>query len=242
MQKFLYQDLFRLEKTHWWHIAKRKTVKNLLKRHLKKRKGKILDIGCGTGKNMESLQDFGTVWGIDSSSEAIKFCQKRGLKNLKLGRAEKTKFPANFFDLVTLLDVLEHTDDNKALLESKRILKQKALLVVTVPAFPILWSKWDEVLHHKRRYTKSSLKNLLENNGFKILNLSYMHSYLLLPYLIIRPIKSIFFPVNYSSDFKINSPLINRLFTALANLERAFVMKGFVPLGLSLVVVAQKDN
>lgn len=242
MQKFLYQDLFKLEETHWWHIAKRKTVKNLLKRHLKKGKNKILDIGCGAGKNIESLQDLGTVWGIDSSPEAIKFCKKRGLKNLKLGRAEETKFPANFFDLVTLLDVLEHTDDNKALLESRRILKQKALLVVTVPAFPILWSKWDEVLHHKRRYTKHALRKLLEKKGFEILNISYMHSYLLLPYLTVRPIKSIISPNNYSSDFEINSPLINRLFTALANLERAFITKGLIPLGLSLVVVAQKDN
>src|SRR3989344_4554281 len=157
MQKYLYQDLYTQEDRHWWHRAKRAMVFTVASKFLNQKIPKILDVGCGTGKNLENLNKLGKTWGIDNSKEAIEFCKKRGLVNLKLAEAENTKLPLSYFNLITLLDVLEHTDDNKTLAEMHRILDRKGIIIITVPAFNWLWSNWDVVLHHKRRYTKKSL-------------------------------------------------------------------------------------
>ncbi len=164
----IYQDLFELEDSHWWHIAKRNMCVALIDRYIKFRNLKILEIGCGTGRNIQELVQFGNVWGIDSSAHAISFCRKRGLKNVSLGISEKINHMDRKFDLVTMLDVLEHTEDTKTVKEVKRVLKSRGYFLITVPAFMWLWSKWDEVLHHKRRYTKASLSNILKGNGFEI--------------------------------------------------------------------------
>src|SRR3989344_2556238 len=101
----LYQDLYELEEKHWWHISKRNLCERVIERYFKH--GKIVDIGCGTGKNVEAFSKYGEVWGIDNSNEALKYCkQYRHLTHVKKGEAEKTNLPAASFDLVTLLDVL----------------------------------------------------------------------------------------------------------------------------------------
>jgi SAM-dependent methyltransferase len=242
MKKFLYKDLYDQEEKHWWHIAKRKIVLSFAKKYLKTRNNMILDIGCGAGKNLENLKLLGKVWGVDSSYEAIKFCKIRGLKNVKLGKVEKLTFPNNSFNLITLLDVLEHVDDKKALSEVKRVLRKKSYVIITVPAYPSLWSKWDENLRHKRRYKKQGLKKLLESGGFKIINLSFMHSYLLPWHLLIRPIKSLLQANEYSSDFNLDNPFWGLIGKIVTQVERPFVTRGLVPFGLSLIVVAQKNE
>jgi ubiquinone/menaquinone biosynthesis C-methylase UbiE len=239
MKNYLYKDLFDEEEKHWWHRAKRKIVLDIIKKHLNP-KMKIVDIGCGTGKNMESLKQVGEVWGIDSSLEAIKYCKKRGLHNVILGNGEKTKLSSNKFDLVTLLDVLEHADDEKMLEETYRILKPHGYILITVPALPWMWSEWDNVLHHKRRYTKHTLSNILVKNGFHITTISYMYFFLLLPAFLIRLIKSKSHKKNYGSDFSLSNGLLNSILEKVASFERYLVKRELVPIGLSLVVLAQK--
>lgn len=240
MKKYLYRDLFIVEDTHWWHISKRKTISQLIKKYSIWKNPKVLDVGCGTGRNIEELADLGQVYGLDNSQEALRFCKKRGLKNLIFGSAEKTNMPNNSFDIITLLDVLEHTDDDKTLKEIHRILKKNGLLIITVPAFNWLWSQWDIVLHHKRRYTRESLAGVLERNNYGIRKISYMYCFLVVPILIIRSIKSILFKKEYPSDFKLSSPLVNNLLIKLTQFESFFYANGHIPIGTSLIVVAQK--
>jgi len=242
MEKYLYKDLYELEESHWWHISKRKTGIELIRNFLRVKKPKILDIGCGTGKNLEILSALGTAWGIDISKEAIIFCKKRGLDRVSLCTAERTNFPSSSFDLVTLFDVLEHTNDEKSISEIFRILKSNGLVILTVPAFSFLWSNWDVVLKHRKRYTKKSLKTILERRGFKIKKISYMYSFLILPVFIIRLIKSSFYENFYPSDFKLSSPLINRTLLKLTDFERTLIKNCTIPFGTSLVCVAEKTN
>lgn len=242
MKKYLYEDLFSLEDKHWWHISKRRIVHKLIENYNSYKNPKILDIGCGTGKNMRELQNLGTVYGLDSSSEALRFCKKRGLNNLMLGSAEKTHLKSNSFDIITLLDVLEHTDDKKTIKEVSRILSGNGLLIITVPAFNWLWSSWDVVLHHQRRYTIKSLSLVLEKNNLEIMKISYMYSYLIIPTLIIRTIKSFFFRKSYPSDFKLSSPLFHQIMTRLTAFEAFFIMLMSVPIGTSIIAVAKKTN
>ncbi len=240
MKSYLYKDLYDLEEKHWWHIAKRKSVVTLIKKY-SKGKLKILDIGCGTGRNLEELSKIGESWGLDSSDEALEFCKKRGLKNLVKSGAEKTKFKDSNFTLISMLDVLEHTDDNKTLTEAYRILKSGGFVIITVPAYQFLWSKWDEVLHHKRRYTKSNLTQLLETNRFKIVSISYLYSFLVIPALLIRFVKSfIYRGNNYQSDFKLSSPPINKALELASDMERSIMLKVPIPFGTSIICVAKK--
>lgn len=240
MKNYLYQDLYNLEEKHWWHISKRKIVFDFIKQYNNFKKPKILDMGCGTGKNVESLKHLGTVYGIDSSLQAIKFCKQRGLSNISLEKVVNTNFPETSFNIITLLDVLEHTDDNKTLKEAHRILHKDGLIIITVPALPFLWSKWDNVLHHKRRYTKKGLEQILKKNHFHILKISYMYSFLILPVIITRTIKDLFFRKNYPSDFLISFSILNQILFTIARLEAVLVKRELVPLGLSVIVIAQK--
>lgn len=240
MKKYLYEDLYQLEDKHWWHISKRINAIDLLLKFLPTKNPKILDIGCGTGKNVEELSKIGPTWGIDNSKEAVKYCKKRGLKTTILGNAESTNLFPNSINVVTLFDTLEHTDDKKTLKEVYRILNSGDILLLTVPAFPWLWSKWDEVLHHKRRYTKKSISEILKCYNFNILKISYMFSFLVVPVFLIRLIKSRFYEDDYSSDFKINSGIMNSFLLFLAKAEKVFILRWSIPFGTSLICVAKK--
>lgn len=240
MQKYLYNDLYNLEETHWWHVNKRKLVSFFIMQN-RSGKLKILDVGCGTGKNIETFSKFGDCYGIDSSAEAISFCKKRGIKKAVLGSVEKIPFPKQSFNIVSALDVLEHVDDSKSLKEIHRIIKEKGIVIITVPTFPKLWSKWDEVLHHKRRYTKKNLEKVLRENKFKVLKISYIYSFLIVPVFLIRFVKKFFFRNHYPSDFRLSNNLINYLLGNVSTLERFFVRYINLPLGISLIAVARKD-
>lgn len=238
MRQDLYKDLYIQEEKHWWHISKRNVVKGVLGAILHNRNLKILDIGCGAGKTMDMLSRFGTVWGLDNNKKALSFCKKRGFQHLMLADAADTGFKDNFFDVVTMLDVLEHTDENTTLQEIKRILKPDGFMIITVPTYQWLWSSWDEVLKHKKRYTKYNLGAAVKKNGFTIIKSSYMYSFLTLPVFIFRKLKSR--QKSYESDFSTNPPFVNFLCTLFANIERYFVMRGWIPFGTSLILVCKK--
>lgn len=238
MRLDLYEDLYIQEEKHWWHISKRNIVRGMLSAFSRNKNLMILDIGCGAGKTMDMLSDFGTVWGLDNSRKALSFCRKRGFRRVRLAEAADTGFEGNFFDVITMLDVLEHIEENVALQEAKRILKPGGSLIITVPAYQWLWSSWDEVLKHKKRYTKQDLGRVVKKNGFTIAETSYMYSFLVLPAFIFRKLKS--YKKSYESDFSINPPFINFVFTLFSNIERYFVVRGLVPFGTSLILRSKK--
>ena len=242
MKKYLYNDLYNLEEVHWWHKAKRKLVISFFKKYLSKKNSRILDVGCGTGKNLAAFSRFGNVSGIDNSSDAIAFCKKRGFVKVKKGSIEKIPYRNSSFDVVTALDVLEHVDDVKALEEINAVLNKDGILVITVPAFRWLWSKWDEVLYHKRRYTEKSISKILKDSGFQIITISYVYSFLVLPTLIIRGIKKTLYKNYYPSDFQLSNKILNKILSIAANIERIVILNYKIPFGTSLVVIARKDN
>lgn len=88
MRKDLYKDLYLTEEHHWWHISKRNFVEQLINTYSQKKGLSLLDVGCGTGKNLEFFSHHGVVWGVDISEEALLFCKKRGLSHVKKGEAK----------------------------------------------------------------------------------------------------------------------------------------------------------
>lgn len=128
MQQHTYEIMNRVEDSHWWFVGRRLILESFLRQIIRDPKSeirnpKILDVGCGTGANLEMLEKFGRAEGVDVSDEALEFCRAKGLKAHK-GLAEKLPFADESFDLVTALDVVEHLDDDVAgLREMRRVLR-----------------------------------------------------------------------------------------------------------------------
>lgn len=242
MKKFLYKDLYELEKSHWWHKAKRLIVSEYINKYFKSNNLRILDVGCGTGENIDFFSEKGQVYGIDNSKDAIAYCRSRGIKKIKLASAYQTGYPNNSFDVIFLLDVLEHVDEKKILEELSRILMVNGKIFITVPAYMFLWSNWDKIHHHKRRYTINNLKKVLKTNRFTINKISYMYSFVILPLLLVRIIKSKIMKNSYTSDFKINTRMLNGLLLAIVAIERVLIRYNLIKFGTSIFCVATRNE
>src|SRR5437762_4212153 len=177
MQQHTYSIMYEVEEHHWWFMGRRKIIERFVAaacRDLGKLKPRILDVGCGTGANLQMLARHGAAEGVDVSSEALEFCRARGLSKVKEGAAEALPYEDASFDLVTGLDVVEHLDDDVAgLREMRRVLRTGGRCLLFVPAFMFLWGVQDDVSHHRRRYTLSELKAKLAQAGFTIERASY---------------------------------------------------------------------
>ena len=157
---------------------------------------------------------------------------------------EKLPFRNSSFDVVVALDVLEHGDDSRALKEVKRVLRPGGMVVISVPAYQWLWSKWDEVLGHKRRYRRSKLVEAVGKHGFNVLRATYYNLWSLPFAVVIRNIKTMWFKERgYESDFRFGGKWINRLALGCGYLEcyLANMLNITWPMGLGIFVVARKS-
>ncbi|PIU95741.1 MAG: methylase [Armatimonadetes bacterium CG_4_10_14_3_um_filter_66_18] len=170
-----YEIQYRLEDSYWWFVGRRRIICAWLSQLVGGNSDQLLlDIGCGTGTTMWRLRQFCRVVGVDFSNLALARAQSRGLDRLVGGSALSLPFAEGSFGLLTLLDVLEHLkDDAGALRGMRRILRPGGSLLLTVPAYPSLWSQHDVALHHYRRYTGSRLRNVVEAADFRVERLSY---------------------------------------------------------------------
>jgi len=170
------QELELLEQTYWWHRGRRKILDRFFRKYIGHMHGlRILDVGCGVGGSYVTLEKFGSVTGVDISSQAVKICHKKGIENVVVGSAEALPFPNDSFDVIVSLDVLEHLgDDGEGIREFYRVLKPGGMVFITVPAHQFLWSEHDEALGHYRRYTRPQIQGIFIENGFTIEKVSYM--------------------------------------------------------------------
>ena len=120
---------------------------------------RILDAGCGTGRNLLEFGKLGQATGVDVSAQAVEFCRGRGVEDVRQAAVEDLPFEALSFDVLLATDVIEHVDDDTAVLrELRRVAAREARLILTVPAYQWLWSSHDESVHHRRRYTARRLR------------------------------------------------------------------------------------
>ena len=244
MRKDLYPEMFELESWYWWHVAKRRNVIALIKKYLDPTiDGTVVDVGCGAGLMVQELAQFGESVGVDASDDALKFCRERGLANLYLAESNNLPLPDNSAKVMTALDLIEHLDDDLgALKEYFRILKSRGLTIISVPALPQMWSYWDDILGHRRRYTTGSLKHVLEEAGFVVKHVSYSNLSILLPTAVVRRIKSHtkHDDSQVASDFVDVPKWANAILTRVLDVERLFLTRTGLPIGLSVIAVGQK--
>lgn len=247
MDKSLYDQFYKIEADHWWFAARREIVLNLIERYIPAKSGNaILDVGCGAGMMIEYLKSFGHVRGLDFSEEAVRYGNLRMGNDtvIQLGNlSEDVPFENESYSLITLLDVIEHIDDElNALKTVCRLLRQEGLLVCTVPAYQFLWSGHDVLNHHKRRYTRKELKKIIIASGFEIEKISYFNSFLAPFVLLSRFISSSQKRMEPKSDFKIYPQGLNTLLKKIFLTEKYLLPYISFPFGISLICVARKGT
>ena len=217
--------------------GKKLLINELMKKACKKNRNlKILNIGAGTGDDLDILNKFGENHLVDIEKEALPLIKKGICASKTVADACALPFENSSFDVVVSFDVFEHIpNDNKALQEIYRVLKKDGKLVFSVPAFQTLFSSHDKALHHVRRYNIKNLNQLL--SSFKTKKLFYWNSLLFLPLAITR-LK------NRNAEPKIDSPLpkqLNALFFHLLNFDNFLIKHNLsMPIGISIVGICQK--
>jgi len=246
MQKEFYAEYFEIEDRHWWFVGRRRVLLAVLDRYLKHHKANhILDVGCGTGTMLGYLSRYGHAQGIDADEQAVRFCIERGVGDVQQVTASTLPFADGTFDLVTILDVLEHIDDDAGTLrELHRVLRPGGLLLVSVPAYRFLWGPQDEISNHKRRYVARTLRARLVDAGFRVRRLSYFNTILFPTIAGIRLLRP-YHPgsPNLKSDFTMTRPgPTNTLLGGLFGLEAPVVRRIDLPFGVSILALAQKPR
>lgn len=227
-----------MERWHFWFAGRRARLDRLLRAYLATPR-LVLDVGCGTGLTLEQLAGPHRVVGTDLRDEGLRALRERD-EGAWVVRADATALPFRdgVFDLVLLLDVLEHVPDAAALAEARRVARPGGLVAVSVPALPRLWSGRDRAAGHLRRYTRRGLERLLRDGGLAVEALGY-YQFFLLPLVVLSRLS------NRSSDRPVELEerpprALNRVFTAINRAEAALADIVPPPLGSSLIAVARR--
>jgi SAM-dependent methyltransferase len=241
MEELVYHKLVAAEQGHWWSVARRDIILSVLRRHLPEHSS-LLDIGCGTGYFLEAARRHYRVSGLDSSPIALEYCRQRGIEPAWAGGPDDLgAIEQQTFDAITLLDVIEHLDDDAGALRAiARHLSGRGLLLVTVPAYPWLWSDHDDIARHKRRYTLSSLRRAVTAAGFHIEKISYFNSLLFPPILAVRGLMKLAGRRMGISAMDFRPGRVNEFLRFCFRAERHWLAIGRFPAGVSLIVLARK--
>ncbi len=246
MEQHTYAIMDRLEEKHWWFVGRRAILETFLEAIIGKIRNpnsaiRILDVGCGTGANLEMLSHFGGAEGVDVSDDALEFCRGKGLKAQK-GLAEKLPFEDESFDITTALDVVEHLDDDVAgLREMFRVTRKGGYSLIFVPAFMWLWGVQDDVSNHRIRYTKRQIVERLKQAGYMVERATYANWTFFAPILAGRTVMKLT-GLKPESENNVNISALNGTFGKLFGAERFWLRNFNFPFGVSIVVVARKDG
>ncbi len=249
-----------LESTHYWHLHRREVIRRELEAVLPPHgPEQLVEVGCGLGTVATHLNDAGyRVDYVDVFEVALQLAERRARERLgrradglRFMRADVTReLPVSDVDGVLLLDVIEHLpDDVGALAVARRALRPGGLVLVTVPAFPFLWSPWDDMEHHKRRYTRRTLAVALDAAGLAPVRTTYFFLPLFFAALGVKGLRAASTALRPRvaagpRDIRgmteaANHPWLNRLVLAVTAPERSWLPSGRLPLGTSLLAIAR---
>ena len=248
MEEGLYETFAEQEDRHWWFAGRRDVLRTVMQPHFGVAENSppksILDVGCGTGGMFSLLREFGDVEGMDASQTAIAFCRSRFGDDVRLtvGELPECLSAIGQKDAITAFDVIEHIDDDIGVLrEIEKHLVPGGLFVCTVPAYPWLWSRHDEVNHHKRRYTKKLLLSRLAGAGFQVRFVSHFNAVLLPAIATVRLMQHVVGGKRSPrGDFEKTPGILNGLLHGVLSMEALLLRRTTIPFGVSLIAVCEK--
>jgi SAM-dependent methyltransferase len=244
MDERLMNAMLELDDRHWWYRGRRRIIRAELDRLPIPPHARVLDAGCGSGRTLQELTPYGEVQGIELDPGAAELARSRGRGEVRIGRLEELPWEADSFDLITCLDVIEHTpDDRVTLSELRRVCKPGGYLLVTVPAYQALWSMHDVANHHYRRYSRSRLRAAADATGWRVVRMTSFNGLLLAPAAVVRLAerRRLREPdSDYKPELTLGPEWLNSLLEQPLRIEARWLAQGrTMPAGLSLLAVLE---
>ncbi len=242
------------EDKHWWFATRTRAILTYLDMYVSPRTtGRcVLDVGSGAGNMAHHLQHYGNYIGVDVNPRPLRVARERGLQ-VHLGSADALPYQEAAFDLVALLDTVEHVSNEAGVFaETYRVLKPGGKLLVTVPAFMFLWSKNDVLNRHQRRYTRPELVTKLTEQGFRVLRSSYNNFFIFpLAAAVIMIRRGRFEPdlasphfdeAAYQVEMEPTPEPINTFLHGIGRLEALLLRHLSFPWGTGIIAIAEKPT
>jgi SAM-dependent methyltransferase len=240
MDERLMKATLEVDEHHWWYRGRRRIIAAELARLPIPAGARVLDAGCGSGRTMLVLEQYGEVSGIELDPAVAAMARNLGDFDVQIGTVEHLPWAADTFDLITCLDVIEHTpDDSVALAELRRVSRPGGWLLVTVPAYQALWSMHDEANHHYRRYARRTLRTAAAGAGWEVQRMTSFNSLLLAPAAAVRLAQRRRRPIaTYTPDVRRGPAWLNGVLVRPLRAEARWLAAGrTLPAGLSLLAV-----
>jgi SAM-dependent methyltransferase len=239
--------MLELDDRHWWYRGRRRIIRAELDRLPLPADVRVLDAGCGSGRTLEELGRYGTVYGIELDPGAAEVAQGRGCGEVRIGRLEELPWDDGHFELITCLDVIEHTpDDRVTLSELRRVCTPGGFLLVTVPAYQGLWSTHDVANHHYRRYSRGRLRDAALEGGWRVRRMTSFNGLLLGPAAAVRLAerRRLRRPeADYKPELTLGPEWLNAALEQPLRLEARWLARGrSMPAGLSLLAVLENPR
>ncbi len=241
------------EDNHWWFASRTRALHTVMYQFLTPAPDfRLLDIGCGAGNMMHHLSQYGRVTGLEIDGRPLKIARQRGYEVEQFDATKPMPFAANTFEAITAFDVIEHNQDDMAILrDSYRILKPGGHIIITVPAFMWLWSHNDDLNAHVRRYAEWELRRKMAMAGFEVGRVTFNNFFVfpLVAMLILlrralqtKPDLASHHVAEeeYQVEMEPSAPPVNAILTLVGQLEAALIGRLDLPIGTSLIAVGQK--
>jgi SAM-dependent methyltransferase len=239
----------RAEARHFWFRGFRAFIAPFVARAVgPQRAARIVDCGCGTGANLDLLQQFGRACGFDLSAVGVRLGREAGRTMLARASVTAAPFADGTFDLVTSFDVLyslPDADERTALAEFYRLLRPGGYALLNVAAMEALRGDHSVLSREVRRYSRDDLRNRVTRAGFDVERITYAYASLFLPLLAVRSwqrrrgLKREEDPASQREVTVPPAPL-NALMTAVLRVEAAWLRRFDEPFGSSLICLARK--
>lgn len=242
----MYTATYTLEERFWWFEGMRQIGRAFLDEHYAPGgRLKILDVGCGTGANLQLLLSrYGRPIGLDFAHEAVRLASTRASRVPVQGSADDIPFADASFDLVTAFGVmcqLGVRSDREVLDECYRVLRPGGRLLIRVPAFELLRAQHDRLGETRHRYTAPEVRTVMADSGFDVEKCTHVNT-LLFPFAAAKRLSERIIPPAdpWASDLR-PAPLgLNGLLSAVLRAEAALVPRVSLPFGLSVMALGRK--
>jgi SAM-dependent methyltransferase len=245
MDDRLMTAMLEVDEHHWWYRGRRRVVEAELSRLPLPRQARILDAGCGSGRMLQELVRYGAVSGVELDPRAAEVARARAHGEVRVGSLEQLTWQDHSFELITCLDVLEHTpDDKRTLAELRRVSAVGGWLLLTVPAYQSLWSLHDEANHHFRRYGRRKLRQTVADAGWRLHRMTSFNTLLLGPAAVVRLAQRGRHPDDsYRPELERGPVWLNAVLEWPLRIEARWIAWGrTLPAGLSLMALLQNPG
>jgi len=245
MEPAAYLEMAQTESSHWWFVGRRAILTMVIRSLSFPKDARILEVGCGTGGNLDLLAEFGEVCAmeLDPGGRQIATEKTANRYDIRAGSCpDDIPFGSQKFDLICLFDVLEHIEgDRDALAGLKERLAPGGRLIVTVPAYQWLWGPHDAFLYHKRRYTAGTLGKVVAAAGLRMPRITYFNT-LLFPLVLVGRLKDKLLGSKTATGTGVPPTALNRVLTGMFSAERVWLAGADLPFGVSLLCVLEEPD